>query len=193
MPTSTRPFNHTRGTSALVPAGTNGPRIVTLRGRDVMFDADLARLYGVDTRILNQAVRRNPLRFPEDFTFQVTIEDLDSLRSQIVISNSERGGRRYLPYAFTEHGAVMLASVLNSPAAIAASLEVVRAFVRLRTLIGPNRELARKLAALERQSDRRFKIVFDTIRRIVTPLRVSRRRRIGFTLPPKTGRARHAD
>ena len=191
MPSSKRSVNHMQGTSALVPATTIGPRIVTFRGRDVMFDADLARLYGVDTRILNQAVRRNPLRFPEDFTFQVTIEDLDSLRSQTVISNSDRGGRRYLPYAFTEHGAVMLASVLNSPAAIAASLEVVRAFVRLRTLIGPNRELARKLATLERKSDRRFKIVFDTIRRIVTP-RPASRRRIGFTLPPKTGRPRHA-
>ena len=172
-----------RRTSALVPAEHLEQRIATLRGHKVMFDADLAEVYGVDTRILNQAVRRNHHRFPADFTFQVTAVEADSLRSQIVISNVERGGRRYLPYAFTEHGAVMLASVLNSPAAVAASIRVVRAFIQLRAILSVHKGLARKLEALERKSDRQFKVVFETIRQMLNPPVESRKRPIGFKVP----------
>ena len=126
-------------------------RIFSLRGHKVMLDSDLAEVYGVGTKALNQAVRRNPDRFPSDFLLRLTSEEADSLRSQIVTSKAGRGGRRYLPYVFTEHGAVMLASVLNSAAAVAASIQVVRAFVRLRTILATHKDLARKLDALEQK------------------------------------------
>ena len=153
-----------------------------------MLDADLAEVYGVGTRALNQAVRRHRDRFPDDFMFRVTREEADSLRSQFVISKSGRGGRRYLPNAFTEHGAVMLASVLNSAAAVAASILVVRSFVRLRTIVTDHKELARKLDALEHKCDRRFKIVFDTIREMLPPLAEPRKRPIGFLAARRKGK-----
>lgn len=156
-----------------------------------MLDSDLAEVYGVGTKVLNQAVRRNPDRFPSDFLLRLTSEEADSLRSQIVTSKFGRGGRRYLPYVFTEHGAVMLASVLNSAAAVAASIQVVRAFVRLRTILETHKDLARKLDALEQKCDRRFKAVFDTIRELLAPLADPRKRPIGFVAPRRKGR-RHA-
>jgi hypothetical protein len=129
-------------------------RIYTVRGQRVMLDADLAEVYGVETRALVQAVKRNAGRFPADFVFQMSEPEWDSLRSQIVISKG-RGGRRYRPYVFTEHGAVMAANVLNSPRATQMSVFVVRAFIKMRAVLSDNRKLARKLAELERKlSDR---------------------------------------
>ncbi len=129
-----------------------------------MLDSDLAMLYGVSTKRLNEQVKRNRKRFPKDFMFQVSSQESgELLRSQIATSNGEHGGRRYLPHVFTEHGAVMLASVLNSSVAIEASIEVVRAFVRLRSILAAHKELARKLERFERKTDAKFKIVFELI------------------------------
>ena len=142
--------------------------ILLIRGERVILDTDLAALYGVETRALIQAVKRNRERFPVDFTFQLTREEAGSLRSQFVISKG-RGGRRYAPYAFTEHGAIMAANVLNSERAVQASVQVVRAFVKLRQMLASNAELARKLDELEKKYDRQFKIVFEAIRQLMTP------------------------
>ncbi|MBI5462087.1 MAG: ORF6N domain-containing protein [Gammaproteobacteria bacterium] len=152
--------------------------ILWLRGQKVMLDADLARLYGVETKVLLQAVKRNPERLPEDFAFQIDNQEFENLRSQIVTSN--RGGRRYLPYAFTEQGVAMLSSVLRSPRAIQVNIEIMRAFVRLRRLLATNAELARKLAALESQYDAQFKVVFDAIRELMKPEEPGKKRSIGF-------------
>ena len=130
-------------------------------------------------RALIQAVKRNAARFPPDFMFQLTTEEHAALRSQIVISNAGRGGRRYAPYAFTEHGVAMLSSVLGSPRAIAANIEIVRTFVRLRVMLAGNADLARKLTALEKKYDAQFRVVFDAIRELMTPL-AKPRKPIGF-------------
>lgn len=127
-------------------------RIVLLRGQRVIIDTDLADLYGVETRILIQAVKRNRGRFPDDFMFQLENQDLVALRSQIVMSNPGRGGRRYNPYAFTEHGTIMAATVLNSARAVEMSVYVVRTFVRMREVLATHKELAGKLALLEKQT-----------------------------------------
>src|SRR2546427_12823744 len=134
-----------------------------------MLDADLAVLYGVPTRVLVQAVKRNLARFPNDFMFQLRGDEARRLRSQIVISNVGRGGRRYPPYAFTEQGVAMLSSVLHSSRAVQVNIEIMRAFVRLRQLLIGNAELARKLEELEKKTDERSKIVFDAIRQMMTP------------------------
>ena len=157
--------------------------ILEIRNHNVILDTDLALLYGVETRALIQAVKRNEQRFPLDFMFQLTRKEFDSLRSQIVISNS-RGGRRHLPYAFTEHGAIMAASVLNSERAVEASVQVVRAFVKLRQMLASNVELARKLDELEKKYDRQFKIVFDAIRQLMSPPPIPVKP-IGFTHNPR--------
>src|ERR1019366_48128 len=132
-----------------------GSMIRTIRGEKVILDSDLARLYGVETRVLNQAVKRNAIRFPPDFMFQPTNEELEKefrLRSQIVILKKGRGQhRKFLPYAFTENGAIMAANVLNSPEAVRMSVFVVRAFVQMRDLLGSTKELAKQLAALEKK------------------------------------------
>jgi len=133
----------------------------------VVLDADLAELYGVETKALLQTVKRNLDRFPEDFAFQLTNQDLSNLRSQIVTSSW--GGRRYLPYAFTEQGVAMLSSVLRSARAVQVNIEIMRTFVRLRQLLTSNVELARKLAALESKYDAQFKMVFDAIRALMKP------------------------
>jgi len=151
--------------------------ILLIRGHKVMFDSDLAELYGVSTKRLNQQVKRNSDRFPEDFMFQLSAEEFANLRSQF--ATASWGGRRTPPYAFTEHGAVMLASVLNSPVAVRASIEVVRAFVRLRQMLASHEDLARKLAVLEKKYDAQFKVVFDAIRQLMTPP-TPQQRRIGF-------------
>ncbi|HXZ47860.1 MAG TPA: ORF6N domain-containing protein [Usitatibacter sp.] len=150
-------------------------RIVFVRGEKVLVDRDLAELYGVETRDLNQAVKRNLDRFPEDFMFQLNPEETDNLRFQIGTSSSagearsRHGGRRYLPYVFTEQGVAMLSGVLNSKRAVMVNIEIMRAFVRLRRLLSANAELARKLDALERKYDAQFKAVFDAIRELMAP------------------------
>ncbi len=154
-------------------------RILLLRGEKVMLDDDLAVLYGVETKALNQAVRRNIERFPEDFMFQLTAEEAETLRSQTVTSKPGRGGRRYRPYAFTEHGVAMLSAVLRTPMAIQVSVEIVRTFVRLRRMIAANADLARKLATLEKKYDAQFRVVFDAIRDLMAPT-PNVKRLIGF-------------
>ncbi|MFT4179054.1 MAG: ORF6N domain-containing protein [Thermomonas sp.] len=151
-----------------------------IRGEKVMLDDDLAVLYGVEVRVLNQAVKRNIERFPDDFMFQISEDELQNLRSQIVTSSW--GGRRYQPYAFTEQGVAMLSGVLKSPRAIAVNIEIMRAFVRMRRILAENKELARQLAALERKYDDQFKIVFEAIRQLMTPPE-PKRRPIGFVTP----------
>ena len=150
-----------------------------IRGYRVMLDSDLARIFGVTTKHLNQAVKRNLDRFPEDFMFQVTENERESLRSQIVTSNASRGGRRYLPFVFTEHGTLMLANILNSPTAVGSSIQVVRAFIRLRQMMISHVELASKLNDLEKKYDRQFRVVFDAIKQLMIPT-TSPRKPIGF-------------
>jgi hypothetical protein len=163
---------------ALAPAHVER-KILLLRGERVMLDADLAVLYGVETRALVQAVKRNASRFPPDFMFQLTAEEAAILRSQTVISSSGHGGRRNLPYAFTEHGVAMLSAVLRSRRAVQVSIEIVRAFVRLRAMLVGHADLARKLAALEKKYDAQFRVVFDAIRELMGPPS-KRTRPIGF-------------
>ena len=152
--------------------------IQIIRGQRVMLDRDLAELYGVATKVLIQAVKRNADRFPGDFMFQLTEQEFNNLRSQIVTSSW--GGRRYPPFAFTEQGVSMLSSVLRSERAIHVNIEIMRAFVRLRQLLASNAELARKLAALEKKYDAQFKVVFDAIRELMTPPETKKKRPIGF-------------
>ena len=138
--------------------------ILLLRGHRVMLDSNLAELYGVPTKVLNQAVKRNPRRFPRDFMFQLTGEETENLRSQFVTSKrGNKGGRRYLPYAFTEQGVAMLSSVLNSECAILVNVTIMRAFVKLRELMATHKDLARRLDELEQKYDAQFKAVFDAI------------------------------
>ena len=167
---------------ALVPLDRIALTIHIVRGHRVMLDADLAMLYGVTTKRLNEQVKRNAKRFPEDFAFRLTVGEVAALRSQIATSNTGRGGRRHAPTAFTEHGAVMLASVLDSPIAAETSIQVVRAFVRLRQMLESNAGLARKLEALEQRYDVQFKVVFQAIRELMEPPRPARKR-IGFQAP----------
>ena len=154
--------------------------ILLMRGQRVILDSDLAKLYGVTTKRLNQQVRRNNDRFPPDFMFQLTAEETEVLRSQFATSNQGRGGRRYAPYVFTEHGAIMAASVLNSPRAIDVSVQVVRAFVKLREMLATHKDLARKLEELERKYDAQFKVVFDAIRQLMAPPPEPNRGKFGF-------------
>jgi hypothetical protein len=159
--------------------------IFEIRGQKVMLDADLASLYGVETGALVRAVKRNLDRFPADFQFQLSREEVESLRCQIGISKG-RGGRRYLPYVFTEHGAVMLASILKTKRAAEVSVFVVRAFVRLRRTLGDQRRIVLKLAELERTiavHDDRLKVLFDASRKLMQkpkPEPEPERRKIGF-------------
>ena len=153
--------------------------ILMLRGHKVMLDADLAALYGVQTRELVQAVKRNIERFPPDFMFRLRGGEFEILRSQSVISRSGHGGRHTAPYAFTEQGVAMLSSVLRSPRAVQVNIAIMRAFVRLRQMLQSNAELAKKLDALETKYDARFTVVFQAIRELMTPPTASRTR-IGF-------------
>lgn len=155
-------------------------RIITVRGQRVILDEDLAALYGVQVRALNQAVRRNLERFPEDFMLQLTAEEASRLRSQTVTLETGRGRyRKYPPLAFTEQGVAMLSSVLRSPRAILVNVEIVRTFVRLRQLLAANANLARKLEDLESKYDARFKVVFEAIRELMAP-QPAKTRPIGF-------------
>jgi len=158
-------------------------RIFLIRGQKVMLDSDLAELYGVENRALNQAVKRNVERFPEDFMFQLTSEEYESLRSQFVTLKTGRGQhRKYLPYAFTEHGALMLGNVLKSEQAVEMSLMVVRAFVRMRELVAGNKEVAQKLNQLERKvgaHDKAIAEIISAIRQLMAP-EEQKKRPIGF-------------
>ena len=181
-------LRHTRAVASRkppVPVEDLTRVILVLRGQRIILDSDLAALYGVTTKRLNEAVRRNRERFPTDFMFQLTTLELANLRSQI--ATSSWGGRRYHPLAFTEHGAIQAASVLNSPRAIAMGVHVVRAFVRLREILASNKHLARKLATLERsllaldlKTQRQFKEVYEAIRALMHRP-APKRRSIGFT------------
>ncbi len=153
--------------------------IYMFRGHKVMLDVDLAVLYGVSTKRLNEQVRRNAKRFPSDFMFQLLEEETSFLRSQFATSNAGRGGRRYLPYVFTEQGVAMLSSVLNSERAVRVNIAIMRAFVRMRDMVASNKDLARRLDALERKYDSNFRVVFDAIRDLMDPP-VEPKKRIGF-------------
>ena len=168
-----------RSTSSAFTSQRIERAILVIRGQKVMLDFDLAALYRVSTKRLNEQVKRNRNRFPKGFMFRLTPEEASLLRSQFATSNVKRGGRRTPPYAFTEYGAVMLASVLRSRIAVLASIQVVRAFVRQRELLASHTELARKLDALENRYDAQFKDVFDAIRALMEP-EPRRSRRIGF-------------
>ena len=152
-----------------------------------MLALDLARLYGVEVKALNQAVRRNMDRFPSDFMFQLSWEEAERSRSQFVTLIADSGGRevrgrniKYRPFAFTEQGVAMLSSVLKSKRAVRANVEIMRAFVRMRGLVALNADLARRLDALESKYDRQFKVVFDAMRELMTPPQPAPKRRIGF-------------
>jgi phage regulator Rha-like protein len=169
-------------TSAIVPLERIESRILLIRGHKVILDSDLAELYGVTTKRLNEQVKRNRERFPADFMFQLTSREATSLRSQIATSKQGRGGRRYRPYAFTEHGAIMAASVLNSQRAIEVSVYVVRAFVKLREMLRTHKELAQKLAELEKRiegHDEEIIVLFEAIRQLMEPPEKTSKR-IGF-------------
>ena len=142
-------------------------RILLIHGEKVMLDSDLAELYGVETKALNQAVSRNSERFPEDFMFQLTKEETNIWKSQIVISNREKMGLRKSPLVFTEQGVAMLSSVLKSKRAIQVNVAIVRAFVRLRQMLSTNKELRRKIEGMEKKYDKRFKVIFDVIKQLL--------------------------
>ena len=154
--------------------------ILLIRSHRLMLDTDLAKLYGVATKVLNQAVKRNRTRFPMDFMFQLTAEEATSLRSHIVTLKPSRGQhRKYRPYVFTEQGVAMLSSVLHSECAVQVNIAIMRAFVRLREMIGSNKVLARRLNELEKKYDTHFRIVFEAIRELMAEPE-PKSRRIGF-------------
>ena len=173
------------------------PRIVTIRGLKVILDADLAKIYGVPTKRLNEQIKRNPARFPEDFIFQLTDEENNNLRSQFATS-SLHGGRRFLPYVFTEHGSIMAATVLNSPKAIEMSVFVVRAFIKMRETLANNKALALKLAELEKKLTERLNVheraivhVLGAVRKLMASAEPSpdpRKRKIGFEVKEKAAK-----
>jgi hypothetical protein len=170
--------------------------ILSLRDQRVMLDAELAALYGVETKVLVQAIKRNIERFPADFMFQLSAEEFANLRSQFVTSSSGYGGRRYAPYAFTEQGVAMLSSVLNSPRAIAINIEIMRAFVQVRAMAATHQDLAKQLTELQdktellamshdtfsRNTRAQLKQVFDALRELMTPPDPPKRP-IGFVTP----------
>ena len=161
-------------------------RILIVRRQRVILDSDLAELYGVTVKRSNQQVNRNQERFPADFMFQLTSTEDKALRLQIATSKKGRGGRRYLPYAFTEHGAIMAATVLNSPRAVEMSVFVVRAFVRMREMLAKNRQLAAKINELDRRletHDTTIQDIIEAIKELMVPEGPSKRK-IGFQLPP---------
>ena len=196
--------------SAMTPKPENLAKLVhSVRGEKVLLDSDLADLYNVEARVLNQSVARNRTRFPDDFMFQLTAEEWAAMRSQIVTASSAkggkpsqtvasptpagltsqtvmsngRGGRRTLPYAFTEQGVAMLSSVLRSQRAVEVNIAIMRTFVQLRRLMDSNRNLARRIDAMEKKYDEQFGVVFDAIKRLISDdqERTSRpKRRIGF-------------
>jgi hypothetical protein len=183
-----------RKSGAMVPVEQIEGAILLIRGQKVMLDADLAALYRVPVKVLNQAVKRNADRFPPDFMFQLTWDELRDMRSQFVtlIVEETEGSRsqfvtlkrganiKYRPRAFTEQGVAMLSSVLHSKRAVHVNVEIMRAFVRMRQILGAHADLARKLSALEKKYDAQFKVVFDAIRQMMAPPTPSVKGKIGF-------------
>ena len=166
-------------------------RILLIREQKVMLDRDLAALYGVETKVLKQAVRRNIDRFPSDFMFELSDSEFKILRSQFVTSSSPQwGGARYTPMVFTEQGVAMLSSVLRSKRAVQVNIEIMRAFVRLRQMMAAHKDLERKLASLEKKYDKQFKVVFEAIRALMSPPEKSRKK-IGFEV--KEPKAKYRD
>jgi hypothetical protein len=162
-----------------MPARPLETRIILVRGERVMIDADLAVVYGVPTKALNQAVKRNPRRFPADFAFRLSAAE----KSEVVTNCDHLARLRFAsarPYAFTEHGAIMAANVLSSRRAVELSVEVVRAFARLREMVASHKDLAKRLDELESRYDRQFKAVFDAIRELMRPPEPKMKRKIGF-------------
>jgi len=154
--------------------------IWVIRGEKVMLDSDLAALYGVETKVLLQAVRRNAERFPSDFMFLLTGNEVAALRSQIVTSKIGRGGRRYRPYAFTEQGVAMLSSVLKSDRAIRINIAIMRAFVQLRQMIQSNERLSRRLDEMEQKYDEQFRVVFRALQQLTAPPPKKKKSKMGF-------------
>jgi len=171
-------------TSGLIPVERIQNAVYVIRDQNVMLDADLAVLYKVTTAALNQAVRRNRERFPDDFMFRLTSDEVAELnRSQIVIGSQKHRDPRLLPYAFTEQGVAMLSSVLRGRTAALANVAIMRAFVKLRQMLASNAELSRRLDGLESKYDRQFKVVFDAIRRLMSPP-LAGHKQIGFRSRP---------
>jgi hypothetical protein len=186
--------------TANIPPERIEKSILLIRGHKVILDADLAVLYGVNVGRLNEAVKRNRDRFPDDFMFQLSEAEFRNLKvgvvdrnlkSQIAISSSEWGGRRHPPYVFTEQGVAMLSSVLRSKRAVQVNIAIMRTFVRLRQILASNAQLARKLDALEEKYDAQFKVVFDAIRQLMTPPEPNKRK-IGFLVKERATRYRRA-
>ena len=176
--------------AAIVLAKRVSSKILILRNQKVILDADLAELYGVPVKRLNEQLKRNPQRFPRDFLFTLTREEYKHLRSQNATSSSAHGGRRYLPHAFTEHGAIMAATVLNSKRAIEMSVFVVRAFVQMRQSLVVNQHVVSKLSELEARldsHDAEIQDLVEAIRELLTPLPANSRR-IGFEVPARSGK-----
>ena len=173
-----------------IPAERIEKAIFLIRGHKVMLDADLAELYGVTTKRLNEQVRRNLSRFPADFMFQLDGQEASALRSQIATSKEGRGGRRYLPYVFTEQGVAMLSRVLNSERAIEVNIAIMRVFVRLREMMATHKELAFKLVELEERlegHDEQIQNIFEAIRQLMTPPE-GPRKKIGFEVKESAAR-----
>jgi phage regulator Rha-like protein len=162
---------------SLVPIEVIEKKILFINGQKVLLDSDLAELYGVETKMLVRAVKRNMDRFPGDFMTQLTKEEFDNLKCHF--GTSRWGGRRYLPYAFTENGVAMLSSVLNSKRAIQVNIQIMRTFTKLREMIASHKDLARKLAELEKKYDGQFRIVFEAIRQLIEQPEQPKRK-IGF-------------
>ena len=169
--------------SSLVPVERIEGKILLIRGQKVILDKDLAELYEVPTRRLNEQVKRNLKRFPEDFMFQLTKEEADSLRSQIATLKESSQHFRYLPYVFTEQGVAMLSSVLNSERAILVNVQIMRTFTKLRQMLASNDDLRRKIEAMEKKYDTQFKVVFDAIKFLIAP--PAKEIKIGFRADEK--------
>ncbi len=166
--------------TSLIPQETIEGKILLIRGKKVILDRDLAALYGVETSYLKRQVKRNIERFPEDFMFQLSKEELGNWRCQFVTSNStDKMGLRYPPYAFTEQGVAMLSGVLNSPRAVHANIQIMRTFTKLREMILTHKDLQRKIESMEGKYDKQFKVVFDALRGLIEPPEKPKNR-IGF-------------
>jgi hypothetical protein len=164
----------------MIPIEMIERKIYLIRGHKVMLDQDLAEMYGVEVKRLNEQVRRNIKRFPEDFMFELTYQEFMNLKPHFATSSSSHGGRRKVPLVFTEQGVAMLSGILNSDLAIEVNILIMRAFVKLREMIGTNKDLSRRLNDLENKYDSQFKVVFDAIRQLMAPTEVNKKRAIGF-------------